>query len=86
MNILKASAIQVALLAVLSSGLIGQVVERIYERVTPNGTERIIETALRRNNWNRQLTADQLKINRTTLYKKMERYGLEFGSPAEAHA
>ncbi len=37
----------------------------------------IIEAALRANGWNRQLTADQLGINRTTLYKKMKRYGLD---------
>jgi DNA-binding NtrC family response regulator len=36
----------------------------------------IIEAALRANNWNRQATADALKINRTTLYKKMKRYDL----------
>ncbi|MCP4592367.1 MAG: sigma-54-dependent Fis family transcriptional regulator [bacterium] len=42
------------------------------------GPERtIIESALRANSWNRQLTADVLQINRTTLYKKMKRYGLE---------
>jgi DNA-binding NtrC family response regulator len=39
--------------------------------------KRILEDALRANNWNRQLTAEQLGINRTTLYKKMKRYGLE---------
>lgn len=39
--------------------------------------KQIIEAALRANNWNRQLTAQQLDINRTTLYKKMKRYGLE---------
>ncbi len=39
--------------------------------------KRIIEQALRANNWNRQVTADLLEINRTTLYKKMKRYGLE---------
>jgi len=33
---------------------------------------RIISKALRANNWNRQKTADDLKINRTTLYKKMK--------------
>lgn len=38
---------------------------------------RIIEAALRANNWNRQLTASILEINRTTLYKKMKRYNLE---------
>jgi transcriptional regulator of acetoin/glycerol metabolism len=27
--------------------------------------------------WNRQDTAAALQINRTTLYKKMKRYGLE---------
>ncbi len=39
--------------------------------------KRIIEQALRANNWNRQVTAQVLEINRTTLYKKMKRYGLE---------
>ncbi len=37
----------------------------------------IIRTALHANNWNRQETARALQINRTTLYKKMKRYGLE---------
>ncbi|MCO6458980.1 MAG: sigma-54-dependent Fis family transcriptional regulator [Pirellulaceae bacterium] len=36
----------------------------------------ILET-LRSNNWNRNQTADILGINRTTLYKKMKRLGLE---------
>jgi len=39
--------------------------------------KQILEAALRANGWNRQLTARQLGINRTTLYKKMKRYGLE---------
>lgn len=39
---------------------------------------RIIEAALRANNWNRQTTAAVLDINRTTLYKKMKHFGLEF--------
>lgn len=43
---------------------------------------RIIEAALQTNNWNRQLTAKQLDINRTTLYKKMKRYGLDRGPVA----
>ena len=40
---------------------------------------RIIESALRRNNWNRQATAAELDINRTTLYKKMRKYRLDVG-------
>ena len=44
------------------------------------GPERlIIETALKRNNWNRQATAAELDINRTTLYKKMRKYRLDVG-------
>lgn len=39
--------------------------------------KRIILKALRANSWNRQATADQLEINRTTLYKKMKVYGLD---------
>lgn len=37
----------------------------------------IILAALRANHWNRQETARQLDINRTTLYKKMKQYRLE---------
>jgi len=40
---------------------------------------RIIEAALHRNAWNRQATAAELDINRTTLYKKMRKYGLDVG-------
>ncbi len=37
---------------------------------------RVIEAALRCNDWCRQATAAQLEINRNTLYKKMKRYRL----------
>ena len=37
----------------------------------------IILDVLESNQWNRQLTAEQLGVNRTTLYKKMKRLGLE---------
>jgi DNA-binding NtrC family response regulator len=40
---------------------------------------RILEQALHANGWNRQTTANQLDINRTTLYKKMKHYGLDQG-------
>ena len=40
---------------------------------------RIIESALKRNAWNRQATAAELDINRTTLYKKMRKYRLDVG-------
>jgi DNA-binding NtrC family response regulator len=36
----------------------------------------IIRRALEANHWNRQETAKALQINRTTLFKKMKRYGL----------
>jgi two-component system response regulator AtoC len=38
---------------------------------------RILLKALEANEWNRQRTAEQLEINRTTLYKKMKVYGIE---------
>jgi two-component system response regulator HydG len=40
---------------------------------------RIILAALEANDWNRQRTAADLDINRTTLYKKMKQYGLGEG-------
>jgi DNA-binding NtrC family response regulator len=39
----------------------------------------IILQVLESNNWNRHATADCLGINRTTLYKKMKRLGLDDG-------
>ena len=42
------------------------------------GPERqIILQSLKQHHWNRNATADALGINRTTLYKKMKRLGLE---------
>ena len=47
------------------------------------GPERqIILGVLESNNWNRNATADSLGINRTTLYKKMKRLGLEDPVPS----
>ena len=40
---------------------------------------KIIEAALKRNQWNRNATAAELDINRTTLYKKMRKYQLDVG-------
>ena len=46
------------------------------------GPERqIILETLQQQNWNRNATAEQLGINRTTLYKKMKRLGLESPVP-----
>lgn len=47
------------------------------ERALAEPEKRILLKALRANEWNRQATADQLGINRTTLYKKMKSYGLD---------
>lgn len=44
--------------------------------------KQIIIAALRALNWNRQETARVLDINRTTLYKKMKKYGLLIDEPA----
>ena len=49
------------------------------------GPERqIILNALKLNHWNRNITAERLGINRTTLYKKMKRLGLDDLCPAES--
>ncbi len=42
----------------------------------------IIREVLEAHNWNRHATAEALGINRTTLYKKMKRLGLEQPQPA----
>jgi DNA-binding NtrC family response regulator len=38
----------------------------------------LILDALEANGWNRQNTARLLGINRTTLYKKMKKYSIDF--------
>ena len=38
---------------------------------------KIILKALEANDWNRQQTADELEINRTTLYKKMKQLNID---------
>jgi transcriptional regulator with PAS, ATPase and Fis domain len=43
-----------------------------------NPEKQLILEALDRHQWNRQDTADSLGINRTTLYKKMKKYGISF--------
>jgi two-component system response regulator HydG len=43
--------------------------------------KQLILQALEALNWNRQETARVLDINRTTLYKKMKKYGLLFDEP-----
>ena len=49
------------------------------EQALEGPERRIIEAALHRNGWNRQNTAAELDINRTTLYKKMRKYRLDLG-------
>jgi DNA-binding NtrC family response regulator len=56
----------------------GGSVERQHLRGAMEAPERqIILQALRDHHWNRAATADKLGINRTTLYKKMKRLGLD---------
>jgi DNA-binding NtrC family response regulator len=47
------------------------------EQALRDPEKRILLTALEANQWNRQETARQLDINRTTLYKKIKLYGLD---------
>lgn len=43
-----------------------------------NPERQILLEALENNGWNRQNTAEMLGINRTTLYKKMKKFGIQF--------
>jgi two-component system response regulator HydG len=56
------------------------------ERALEIPEKKIIERALQRNDWNRQATAAELDINRTTLYKKMRKYRLDVGETNYAPA
>lgn len=64
-----------------STGFIaaGPVGKKTLKEALEGPERQIIREVLESNNWNRNATADQLGINRTTLYKKMKRLGLEDG-------
>ncbi|MEX1223302.1 MAG: sigma-54 dependent transcriptional regulator [Pirellulales bacterium] len=51
--------------------------QRTLKEALEEPERQIILDVLNGNNWNRNETAEQLGINRTTLYKKMKRLGLE---------
>lgn len=51
--------------------------DRTLKQALEGPERQIILETLQRHNWNRNATAAQLGINRTTLYKKMKRLGLE---------
>jgi DNA-binding NtrC family response regulator len=59
---------------IITSAVAGQ---RTLKEALEAPERQIIREVLESNNWNRNATADQLGINRTTLYKKMKRLGLE---------
>jgi DNA-binding NtrC family response regulator len=50
---------------------------RSLKQALESPERQIIRETLEANNWNRNETAEALGINRTTLYKKMKRLGLE---------
>lgn len=50
---------------------------RSLKQALESPERQIIRETLESNNWNRNTTAEALGINRTTLYKKMKRLGLE---------
>ncbi|MEX0611099.1 MAG: sigma-54 dependent transcriptional regulator [Pirellulales bacterium] len=60
--------------AVVVSAPVGQ---KTLKEALEGPERQIIREVLETNGWNRNATADQLGINRTTLYKKMKRLGLE---------
>ncbi len=53
------------------------------EEALKDPERRILLRALNANKWNRQKSAEDLAINRTTLYKKMKALGIEGGEGAE---
>ena len=67
----------------------GRTARRVGEADKPAGRgavgriEIIALEVLEANGWNRNATADALGVNRTTLYKKMKRLGLEDAAYAE---
>jgi DNA-binding NtrC family response regulator len=61
---------------------VGPVGTRTLKQALEGPERQIIREVLELHQWNRFATADALGINRTTLYKKMKRLGLEDGRQA----
>ena len=51
---------------------------RLAKSAMATPERQIIVDALEANGWNRQGTAKMLGINRTTLYKKMKKYDIQY--------
>ena len=66
-----------ATLAIVGSVNLESAAGRTLKQSLENPERQIIRDVLEANHWNRNLTAEMLGINRTTLYKKMKRLGLE---------
>lgn len=53
----------------------------VEEKTLENAEKAVIEQVLCEENWNKNIAAQKLKINRTTLYSKIKKYGIK--SPHE---
>ena len=66
-----------ASLATVGSVNVESAAGRTLKQSLESPERQIIREVLEANHWNRNVTAEMLGINRTTLYKKMKRLGLE---------
>lgn len=49
----------------------------LEEKTLDNAEKAVIEQVLREENWNKNIAAQKLKINRTTLYSKIKKYDIQ---------
>ena len=63
--------------AVISTPVVDPDRKQTLKEALEGPARQIIYQVLKENSWNRNATADQLGINRTTLYKKMKKLDLE---------
>ncbi len=61
----------------LSAGHIAHIGNTPLKKALADPERQILLEALEQNGWNRQQTAAMLGINRTTLYKKMKKFGID---------
>jgi len=61
----------------LSAGHVAHVGNTPLKKALADPERQILLEALEQNGWNRQHTAAMLGINRTTLYKKMKKFGID---------
>jgi len=80
-NIIRPSDLPAAIASAVTTPAASRYQARSLKVALEQTEREVIASALKANNYNRQATAEALQIERTTLYKKIKRFGLNVTPP-----